>query len=214
MKLLLTAFDPFGGDKINPALEAVKLVPDKIGNIDVIKLMVPTVFKKSIDTVVASMNEHKPDIVLCIGQAGGRFEVTPERVAINVDDARIQDNEGNQPIDTKIYEDGAPAYFTQLPVKAMVKRIRDSGLPSSLSNSAGTFVCNHLMYGVLYHIEKSFPGVRGGFIHVPFIPEQAVLRTPPAPSLSMTDIARAIEEAIKAIEENDTDITAAEGKEA
>ena len=106
MKLLLTAFDPFGGDAVNPALEAVKLVADKIGRFDIVKLEVPTVFRKSIERVAQAIEEEKPDAVLCIGQAGGRFEITPERVAINIDDARIKDNEGNQPIDTKIFEDG------------------------------------------------------------------------------------------------------------
>lgn len=211
MKLLLTAFDPFGGEPVNPALEAVKLVNSRIGDVEIVKLEVPTVFGKSIETVVAAIDREKPDAVLCIGQAGGRYELTPERVAINVDDARIQDNEGNQPIDQPVFADGQPAYFSTLPVKAMVKRIREAGIPSSLSNSAGTFVCNHLMYGVLYTLDKKYPGVRGGFIHVPFIPEQVVKRPAPAPSLSMTDIARGIEAAISAIAENAEDIAAVEG---
>lgn len=109
MKLLLTAFDPFGGEKVNPALEAVKLVKDQIGDVEIVKLKVPTVFKKSIQTVAEAIQKEQPDAVLCIGQAGGRFDMTPERVAINVDDARIPDNEGNQPIDAPIFEDGAPA---------------------------------------------------------------------------------------------------------
>ena len=140
MKLLLTAFDPFGGDAINPALEAVKLVADKIGRFDIVKLEVPTVFRKSIDTVAKAIEEEKPDVVLCIGQAGGRFEITPERVAINVDDARIKDNEGNQPIDTKIFEDGENAYFTTLPIKALVEAIREANLPAGVCNTAGTVV--------------------------------------------------------------------------
>lgn len=212
MKLLLTAFDPFGGEPINPALEAVKLVADKVGDVDVVKLEVPTVFGKSIATVAAAIEKEKPDAVLCIGQAGGRYDLTPERVAINQDDARIPDNEGNQPIDTPIFEDGAPAYFTTLPIKAMVQAIRKAGVPASVSNSAGTFVCNHLMYGVLYTLAKGYPGVRGGFMHVPFIPSQVVNRPSPAPCLNMKDIALGIEAAIAAIAENDKDITAAEGK--
>lgn len=213
MKILLTAFDPFGGDKVNPALEAVKLVPDQIGNITVIKLEVPTVFKKSIDTVASAMNQVKPDVVLCIGQAGGRFDITPERVAINIDDARIADNEENQPIDQPIYEDGDQAYFTSLPIKAMVQEIRNAGLPASVSNTAGTFVCNHLMYGVLYHIAKKHPTMRGGFMHVPFIPEQVVNRPAPAPYMSQADIAKGIEAAVKAIDQNIEDIQAIGGKE-
>lgn len=212
MKLLLTAFDPFGGEPVNPALEAVKLVADQIGNVNVVKLEVPTVFRKSIATVAEAIEKEKPDVVLCIGQAGGRYDLTPERVAINLDDARIKDNEGNQPIDTVIFEDGEPAYFTTLPIKAMVQSIRAAGIPASVSNTAGTFVCNHLMYGVLYTLAKKYPGVRGGFMHVPFIPTQVVNRPTPAPSLSMELIAKGIEAGILAIAENDTDLLTAEGK--
>ena len=212
MKLLLTAFDPFGGSPINPAQEAVRLVPDRIGDVEIIKLEVPTVFGKSIDTVIAKMAEVRPDAVLCIGQAGGRYDLTPERVAINLDDARIPDNEGNQPIDVPVFNDGAPAYFSSLPIKAMVAGIREAGLPASISNTAGTFVCNHLMYGVLYHIARSFPGVRGGFMHVPFVPSQTVDRPTPAPSMCERDIARGIEADIAAIAGNEVDIVAAEGK--
>ena len=214
MKLLLTAFDPFGGDAINPALEAVKLVADKIGRFDIVKLEVPTVFRKSIDTVAKAIEEEKPDVVLCIGQAGGRFEITPERVAINVDDARIKDNEGNQPIDTKIFEDGENAYFTTLPIKAMVEAIREANLPAAVSNTAGTFVCNHLMYGVLYTLAKNYPNIKGGFTHVPFIPEQVARRTPVAPYMALEDIKRGLEAAISAIDKNfEADINVNGGKE-
>lgn len=208
MKLLLTAFDPFGGSPINPALEAVKLVSDTVAGVEIVKLEVPTVFRKSIDTVAAAI----PNAVLCIGQAGGRYDLTPERVAINMDDARIQDNEGNQPIDTVIFEDGAPAYFATLPIKAMTAKIREAGLPASVSNTAGTFVCNHLMYGVLYTLARHYPGVKGGFMHVPFVPSQTVNRPTPAPSMCVQDIARGIEAAIAAIAENDADLRTAEGQ--
>lgn len=214
MKLLLTAFDPFGGDAINPALEAVKLVADKIGRFDIVKLEVPTVFRKSIDTVAKAIEEEKPDVVLCIGQAGGRFEITPERVAINVDDARIKDNDGNQPIDIKIFEDGENAYFTTLPIKAMVEAIREANLPAAVSNTAGTFVCNHLMYGVLYTLAKKYPHIKGGFTHVPFIPAQVARRTPVAPYMALEDIKRGLEAAIAAIDKNfDADINVNGGKE-
>lgn len=212
MKLLLTAFDPFGGEPINPALEAVKLVADKIGEVEVVKLEVPTVFGKSVQTVAAAIEKEKPDAVLCIGQAGGRFDLTPERVAINLDDARIKDNEGNQPIDVPIFEDGEPAYFTTLPIKAMVAKIREAGVPASISNTAGTFVCNHLMYGTLYTLAKGYPGVRGGFMHVPFVTSQVVNRAASAPSLGLSDIVKGIEAAIAAIGENTMDIRSVEGK--
>lgn len=212
MKLLLTAFDPFGGSPVNPALEAVKLVGDNVAGVEIVKLEVPTVFRKSIDTVAAAIEKETPDAVLCIGQAGGRYDLTPERVAINQDDARIPDNEGNQPIDTVIYEDGEAAYFATLPIKAMVAKIREAGLPASVSNTAGTFVCNHLMYGVLYTLAKHYPGVKGGFMHVPFVPSQTVNRAAPAPSMCEQDIARGIEAAISAIGQYDTDIRAVGGK--
>lgn len=210
MKLLLTAFDPFGGEKINPALEAVKLVKDKIGDVEVVKQEVPTVFVKSVNTVKEAIEREKPDVVLCIGQAGGRFDLTPEKVAINFDDARIQDNEGNQPVNQPIFEDGDTAYFTSLPVKAMVEEIKKAGVPASVSYTAGTFVCNHLMYGVLYTINKSYPNIKGGFMHVPFITEQ-VMNKKNIPSLTLNQIVTGIEAAIKAIAENSEDINTIAG---
>ena len=211
MKILITAFDPFGGDKVNPALEAVKKINTDLFDAEIVKLEIPTVFGKSIEKVAAALEAEKPDVVLCIGQAGGRFEITPERVAINVDDARIVDNEGNQPVDAPIFADGAAAYFSMLPIKAIVQNIRAAGLPASVSNTAGTFVCNHIMYGVLYHIHKHFPGVRGGFIHVPFIPEQVVTRAN-APAMSSLDITRALEVAVQTIIDKPVDIVAEGGQ--
>ena len=210
-KLLLTAFTPFDGERINPALEAVKLVKDKIGNLEIVKLEVPTVFGKSIDTVREAIERERPDFVLSIGQAGGRAEITPERVAINLDDARIPDNEGNQPIDEPIFPDGENAYFSTLPVKVLVEAIRKEGLPSSLSNSAGTYVCNHLMYGVLYYLDKR-PSMKAGFIHVPYIPEQ-VKDKKEMPALPLSDIVRGLEAAIQAVEENELDLKKAFGSE-
>lgn len=210
-KLLLTAFTPFDGERINPALEAVKLVKDKIGKLKIVKLEVPTVFGKSIDTVREAIERERPDFVLSIGQAGGRAEITPERVAINLDDARIPDNEGNQPIDEPIFPDGENAYFSTLPVKAMVEAIRKEGLSSSLSNSAGTYVCNHLMYGVLYYLDKR-PSMKAGFIHVPYIPEQ-VKDKKEMPALPLSDIVRGLEAAIRAVEEHESDLKKAFGSE-
>ena len=207
MKLLLTAFDPFGGASVNPALEAVKLV-GKVDGVDIIKLEVPTVFGRAVEIVTAAIDEHKPDAVLCVGQAGGRPDLTPERVAINVDDARIPDNGGNQPVDVPVVAGGPAAYFSTLPIKAMAAKIREAGLPASVSNSAGTFVCNHLMYGVLHHLAQHCPNVRGGFLHAPFAEGQ----TEKAPCLPVTDIARGIEAAISAIAGFGKDIASLEGK--
>lgn len=205
MKVLITGFDPFGGESINPALEAVKMLPDNIVGAEVIKLEIPTVFRKSLEKIEDNIKIHNPDIVISVGQAGGRYDVTPERVAINIDDARIEDNEKNQPIDISIFEDGENAYFSNLPIKAMVNEVRNAGLPASVSNTAGTFVCNHVMYGILYMIDKKYPNIKGGFIHVPYIPSQVVTK-PNMPSMSTENITKALELCIKAAVENNEDI--------
>ncbi|MGF2144215.1 pyroglutamyl-peptidase I [Vagococcus fluvialis] len=202
MKILVTGFDPFGQDTMNPAIEAVKRLPDTISGAEIIKLEIPTVFNKSAEVTREVMAKHDVDYVLNIGQAGGRFDLTPERVAINLDDARIPDNEGNQPIDVEIKADGESAYFSQHPVKAMVTAIKNAGLPASVSNTAGTFVCNHIMYQSLYLTHKEFPKAKAGFMHVPFLPEQ-VLERPGMPAMSLEDITRGIVAAIEAIVEFD-----------
>ncbi|WP_251860126.1 pyroglutamyl-peptidase I [Clostridium sp. Marseille-Q2269] len=204
-KVLITGFDPFGGEKVNPALEAVKKIQDEIAGAEVIKVEIPTVFRKSLEKLEEAIKEHNPDIVICIGQAGGRFDITVERVAINIDDARIPDNEGNSPIDIPIFEDGENAYFSTLPIKAMVKEIKENNIPASVSNTAGTFVCNHVMYGLLYMLDKKFKNVKGCFIHVPFIPDQVITKANTA-SMSLENITKGLECAIKACVENDSDI--------
>ena len=211
MKVLVTGFDPFGGESINPAWEAVKVIKDEIAGAEIVKMQIPTVVGKSIAKIHDKTVEINPDIVIAVGQAGGRFGVTPERVAINVTDARIPDNEGNQPIDEPIFADGDAAYFSNLPVKAMVQEIKNAGYPTSLSNTAGTYICNHVMYGILYYIQKEFPNVRGGFIHVPFAASQ-VVNKPNTPSMAIADITAAIEAAIKAAVEHQADIKAIGGE--
>lgn len=205
MKVLITGFDPFGGEKINPAWLAVEKMKDNIAGAEIKKVQVPTVFHDSIERLKQAIEEEKPDITLCIGQAGGRYEISIERVAINIDDARIPDNKKNQPIDKKIYEDGENAYFAKLPIKAMVKNAKDNGVPASVSNTAGTFVCNHIMYGLLYLINKNYPSMKGGFIHVPFIIEQ-VLDKKNTPSMSLDDITKGLEYLVEAAINNDKDI--------
>lgn len=209
MKLLLTAFDPFGGQTVNPALEAVKLVSDQIDDVTVIKLEIPTVFDDSIQTLCEALKQYKPDAVVCVGQAGGRKAITPERVAINIDDAGIPDNAGKQPIDRTIRTDGETAYFATLPIKAMVAQIREAGIPAQVSNSAGTFVCNHLMYGLLYTLAHDYPNTKGGFIHVPYIPQQVT--DPAVPSMELEEIVRGLECAIHAIAMHSSDVQTIEG---
>ena len=197
MKILLTAFDPFGGESVNPAEEAVKQVTAPAG-VELRKLTVPTVFGKSIASVAAELQNEDYAAVLCIGQAGGRSELTVERVAINVNDAAIPDNAGIQLTDTPIAEDGPAAYFATLNVKALVEGIKKAGVPASVSNTAGTFVCNHLLYGVLHSLERSGGSTRAGFIHVPYIPAQ-VLDKSGKPSMELCTIVRGIEAALAAI---------------
>ncbi|WAA13365.1 pyroglutamyl-peptidase I [Fervidibacillus halotolerans] len=191
-KVLITGFDPFGNEHLNPSLEVVKRLDGKvIEDVVIVAQEVPTVFHKSIQVVIEAIKKEQPDVVICIGQAGGRAQITPERIAINVDDARIPDNETNQPIDEPIDPNGPAAYFSTLPIKRIVKEMRKAGIPSSVSNSAGTFVCNHLFYGVMNYLEKQAPSIRGGFIHIPYIPEQTIEKN--APSLSLDLIVKGIE---------------------
>ena len=198
MKILVTGFDPFGGETVNPALEAVKSLPSEIHGAEVHWVAIPTVFYKAAEVLETAIVRYQPDAVLCIGQAGGRASLTPERVAINQDDARIPDNQGNQPIDTPIRQDGQAAYFSTLPIKAMVQAIKEEGLPATVSNTAGTFVCNHLMYQALYLADKKFPHMKSGFMHIPYMTEQ-VVNKPNTASMNLTDIVRGIEAAIGAI---------------
>ena len=198
MKILLTGFEPFGGESINPAKEAVKLVKDEIKGAQIVKCYVPVVFGKAIETVHEAMKKENPDAVLLIGQAGGRYEITPERVAINCDDGRIPDNEGNQPVDQPVMADGPAAYFSTLPIKKMVEYMKAANVPAAVSNTAGTYVCNHLMYGVLYYLDKEFPGTIGGFMHVPFLHEQVMNKKETA-SLSKDDVVKGIEASLEAI---------------
>ncbi|GKU26646.1 pyroglutamyl-peptidase I [Clostridium folliculivorans] len=210
MKVLVTGFTPFGVEAINPSFEAVQALSDKIAQANIITLEIPTVFHESIEILDKAIEINKPDIVICVGQAGGRFDITVERVAINIDDARIEDNKGNQPIDEPIFSDGQPAYFANVPIKSMVEKIRESGIPASVSNSAGTFVCNHIMYGLMYLIDKKYSKVRGTFIHVPFIPQQVVDKYN-APSMELSMISKALGLAIEAAIGNRGDIKAALG---
>ena len=205
MKILVTGFDPFGGEPINPAIESVKRLPDNIAGAEIIKLEIPTVRKKSLEKIEEAINKHNPDVILSIGQAGGRFDISIERVGINLDDFRIPDNEGNQTIDEPIFPDGENAYFVKLPVKAMVQNVQKNNIPASVSYTAGTFVCNHVLYGVLYLIEKKYKGKKSGFIHIPFLPEQVVDKRN-TPSMELSTIVKGLTAAIEAIVKNDEDI--------
>ena len=210
MKILVTGFDPFGKESINPAIEAVKRLDDEIANAQIIKLEIPTIAHTSLAVIKQAIEDHEPDMVLSIGQAGGRSDITVERIGINNDDNRIADNRHQQPIDEKIFADGPDAYFVNLPIKAMVKSIRSAGIPASISNSAGTFVCNHVTYGVRYLLEKRGKGQKSGFIHIPYLPSQVVDK-PNQPSMALDIIVKGIQAAITAMVEQAIDVKESEG---
>ena len=192
-KLLITGFDPFGGESINPAWEAVRLLPDVIRDFELVKLEIPTVFGAAAQVVIDKAEEIHPDAIISVGQAGGRAAVTPEMVGINLRYASIPDNMGALPCDIPIAEGGPAAYFSTLPVRAMAKAICDAGLPGAVSYSAGSFVCNDVLYSLLHHFDET--AVRAGFIHVPFLPEQ----TADKPSLPLDKTIAALCAAIEAI---------------
>ncbi|PEY43876.1 pyroglutamyl-peptidase I [Bacillus cereus] len=205
-RVVVTGFEPFGGEEMNPAWEVAKRLDGQvIGDYKIISKQVPTVFHKSLQVLQSYMEEIEPALVICIGQAGGRPDITVERVAINVDDARIPDNEGNQPVDAPVVAEGPVAYWSTLPMKAIVKKLREEGIPASVSQTAGTFVCNHLFYGLMHMLAKSENEVRGGFIHIPFLPEQASSH-PGQPSMALSTIAKGIELLIQVALEVENDI--------
>ena len=203
--VLITGFEPFGGETVNPSWEVVKQLDGAIiDDCRVVARQLPCVFGESLSVLNAAIDALQPSVVLAVGQAGGRVDVTVERVAINVDDARIPDNHGQQPVDVAIVEGGPAAWFSTLPIKAMVAALRESGIPASVSQTAGTFVCNHVMYGVLHKLADR-PEVKGGFIHIPYLPEQAAAH-PGAPSMATQTVKQALEIAITVALRQEADI--------
>ena len=186
-KLLITGFDPFGGETVNPSWEAVRLLPERIGAYEVTRLQIPTLFSEGAQRVLNAAEALHPDVILSVGPAGGRRGVTPEVVGINLREARIPDNGGFQPVNVPIAPDGPAAYFATVPVRAMVDAMTAAGLPCALSYSAGAFVCNDVLYTLLHRCHGT--AVQAGFIHVPFLPEQA---KEGVPSMPLKDIVRAL----------------------
>ncbi len=193
-KLLITGFDPFGGATVNPAREAVMALPDSVGDWSLTKLEIPTVFGLAAEAVLATAKELHPDVILCVGQAGGRKAITPEVVAINLREATISDNLGYTPKNQPVIADAPAAYFATLPVREMVAAVQAAEVPCSLSYSAGVFVCNDLLYTLLHHYDKT--DVRIGFIHIPYLPEQA---GEGVASLPLEDMVKGLAAAIQAI---------------
>ena len=211
MKVLLTGFDPFGGESVNPAFEAIKLLPDTIAGAEIVKVEIPTEFTRSISCVEAAIKEHNPDVVIDVGQAGGRACVTVEKVGINLADARIPDNAGEQPSDEPLQADGPTAYFATIPVKAMVQNVLEHGLPCPVSFTAGTYVCNCVMYNVLHLCATKYPNIRAGFIHVPFACEQVVGKASTMASMPLETIAKSLEYCIEAVVTNKEEVKEAMG---
>lgn len=209
--VLVTGFEPFGGEDVNPSWEICKALPEAIGRAPLVRLRVPTEFRRAIEVVADAIVRVEPALVLLLGQAGGRPAMSVERVAINVDDARIADNAGAQPIDEAIAAAGPAAYFATVPVKAMVAALHASGIPAEVSNTAGTFVCNHLLYGVLHFLAASRREARAGFIHVPWLEEQARAH-PGQPTMALATMTRGVEVAIAAALANAVDVKMAAGK--
>ena len=198
MKILVTGFDPFGGEKINPAWEAVRRLPREIAGAEIIPLEIPTVFGKAPEVILGEVQRLHPDIVLSVGQAAGRAAITPERIAINMDSASIPDNAGFIPIEQPVVPGGPDGYFSLLPVTAMADAIKAAGLPGVVSNTAGTFVCNHVMYRLLHACHTACPGLKSGFIHVTCIPEQNTSH-PERFGMELSDIVRGLTAAIEAV---------------
>ncbi|AZS70494.1 pyroglutamyl-peptidase I [Streptomyces lydicus] len=209
-RVLLTGFAPFDGESTNPSWQAVRAAADAPpAGVEVSAVELPCIYGASIAVLRAAIEETRPEIVVCVGQAGGRPDITVERVALNVDDARIPDASGAEPIDEAIVPGGPAAYFSTLPIKACVEAVRAAGLPASVSNTAGTFVCNHVFYGLAHLIATELPDVRGGFVHVPYAPEQVVDRA--EPSLPADAAARALREIALTAARTRTDIRVAGG---
>ena len=211
MKALVTGFDAFGGDEVNPSSLAVGRLKKRLGKVAVQAAELPTSFARSTEALRMAIAKAKPDIVLCVGQAGCRSDLCLERVAINVQDARIRDNDGKQPIDKPVVAGGPSAHFTTLPIKACVAAMRQAGLPAAVSNTAGTFVCNHIFYALMDIAAAHPTPLRGGFLHIPYVPEQAA-RLGGAPSMSVDDIVRGIEIILETSASRLADLHTAEGR--
>ncbi|ASJ08217.1 pyroglutamyl-peptidase I [Thermococcus siculi] len=195
MKVLVTGFEPFGGERMNPSWEAVKALPDEIAGVTVVKRRLPVTFRGVREILPKLIVGEKPDVVILTGQAGGRPNVTVERVAINVMDSAMEDNEGYKPEDEPVFEGAPVAYLATIPIKAIVKSLREAKIPAAVSNTAGTYVCNAAMFTALHTIAVAGMETRAGFIHVPFSHEQALEK--PRPSMALETIKRAIELAVR-----------------
>ncbi|HZH44938.1 MAG TPA: pyroglutamyl-peptidase I [Lysobacter sp.] len=208
--VLLTGFEPFGGETINPSWQAVRRLDGEIvaGHVVAARCL-PVEFDRSLAVLREALDALGPRLVLCVGQAGGRAALSLERVAINLDDARIPDNAGRQPVDEPVDPRGPTAHFARLPLKAMLAALREAGIPAEISQTAGTFVCNHVFYGLMQALPAH---VRGGFVHIPFCPEQAAYH-PGAPSMALDTVVDALRIAVLVALTTGNDLRLAAGAE-
>lgn len=215
-KILLTGFEPFGPDTVNPSWEAVALLPEQMQGVSIARRKMPVEYDRVAPLLEEAIREEQPDAVICVGQAGGRAMLTPEFVAINWKDASVPDNAGVLFTGNKIYEDGPDAYFATVPVKAMAAAMREAGVPAAVSYTAGAYVCNNIMYHLLYLLAHRFPEVKGGFIHIPFACDQVLNRPASTPSLPLEQMAKGLEAAVRAaaksLEEGGEDLQEATGQ--
>ena len=191
--VLLTGFDAFGGASLNPSWLAVQaLNGEEVHGHTLLGAQLPTTFEGSLQALTRLLKRHKPVLVICVGQASGRSALSLERIAININDARIADNAGQRPVDTPVVPDGPAAYFGTLPIKAMLRALQQAGVDAEVSQTAGTFVCNHVFYGLMHALatQKGFKRTRGGFIHVPSVPDQAT------PGMPLADMVRGLRLAV------------------
>lgn len=206
--VLVTGFEPFGGETINPSALAAQALDGRVtGGAQVTGMVLPCVFGKSLAALEEQIRLIQPDLVICAGLDKGSRVLTLERLAINIDDAIIPDNAGNQPVDQPVIYGGPAAYWSSLPIKAIVEALRKAGIPASVSQSAGTYVCNHVFYGLMSMLAWK-PSVRGGFVHVPCVPEQA---GEGSPSLPLDEIVRGLEIAVETSLTTQPDLYAAGG---
>ena len=198
MKLLLTGFEPFGQESVNPSWEAVKAIPDMVEGLEVVKVRLPVTFKGAAVMLEQAVDEFRPDVVLCVGQGSGRAEVNIERVAINMADSKKPDNDGYQPEEMPVRAEAPDAYFSNLPVKRLVEALHEAGVPAVVSNSAGAYVCNSVFYTALHLVHNKYPDMRAGFVHIPYLPCQVVEKSK-QPSLATETVVLALETILHAL---------------
>lgn len=198
MKLLITAFEPFGGESTNPSMQILDLLPNTINGLELVKLVLPVTFGSSSECLRRKIDEVRPDFVLSLGQAGGRTGLSVEAIGINLNEASIPDNEGNQPLGERICPEMADGYFATLPIKAMTQAAVNGAIPAYISYTAGTYVCNHILYSSLAHIQQNQYNIKAGFVHIPYLPEQTATK-PNMASMSLADMVKGVHLMIAAL---------------